>query len=175
MNGRAINLIVIHCSASPNGVALGRNGKTAAQVIDGWHQQRGFSRAPTWRLQWNSSLQSIGYHFVIDTDGTQQSGRHIDEIGAHVAGFNIDSIGICCVGTDAFTRAQWGKLNALVLQLRKQYFTAKVLGHRDLSPDLNHDGKIEPNEYMKLCPGFNVSDWLLAMQPVSGHIIEVAP
>lgn len=32
----------------------------------------------------------------------------------------------------------------------------QVLGHRDTSPDLNGDGVISPNEYMKACPCFDV-------------------
>ena len=30
-----------------------------------------------------------------------------------------------------------------------------VVGHRDLSPDNNQDGKITPNEWLKTCPGFD--------------------
>ncbi|WP_230371150.1 hypothetical protein [Paludibacterium denitrificans] len=41
---RAINLIVIHCSASPNGKQLAKNGQTAATTIDVWHSTRGFHR-----------------------------------------------------------------------------------------------------------------------------------
>ena len=33
---------------------------------------------------------------------------------------------------------------------------ALILGHRDLSPDLNGNGLIEPNEYLKQCPCFDV-------------------
>jgi hypothetical protein len=30
------------------------------------------------------------------------------------------------------------------------------MGHRDLSPDLDGNGHIEPDEWMKQCPGFDV-------------------
>jgi N-acetylmuramoyl-L-alanine amidase len=175
MPGRNINLIVIHCSASPNGVALTRNGKNAATVIDGWHKSRGFSRAPAWRLKWNAELQSIGYHFVIDVNGFLYTGRHRDEIGAHVAGYNMNSIGICCVGYDKLSLLQWSQLASIVLQLKREYPNAKIVGHRDLSPDLNHDGKITSNEYMKLCPGFNVSEWLTTTTPLPEHTTPVLP
>lgn len=36
--------IVVHCSATRNGKSLKQSGKSAAQVIDGWHKQRGFKR-----------------------------------------------------------------------------------------------------------------------------------
>ncbi|MBA4707598.1 hypothetical protein [Aquitalea aquatica] len=38
---RTINLIVIHCAASPNGKVLGSASKSAAAIIDQWHAQRG--------------------------------------------------------------------------------------------------------------------------------------
>ena len=36
----------------------------------------------------------------------------------------------------------------------------KIIGHRDLSPDLNGNGVIEPFEFMKACPSFDVAAWL---------------
>jgi hypothetical protein len=32
-----------------------------------------------------------------------------------------------------------------------------VCGHRDLSPDLNGNGEIEPEEWIKQCPCFDVA------------------
>jgi hypothetical protein len=31
----------------------------------------------------------------------------------------------------------------------------KIIGHRDLSPDLDGDGIVEPNEFIKQCPCFD--------------------
>ena len=75
--------------------------------IDRWHTDRGFRRGAEWLARQNGRLFSIGYHFVIYTSGTVATGRHLEEIGAHVAGSNARSIGICMVGTDRFTPAQW--------------------------------------------------------------------
>ena len=91
---RAINLIVIHCSATANGDTLfraspGGTGTIApVNVIDRMHRQRGFHRSDVWRKRQNPGLTSIGYHFVVYTNGAIASGRHLDEIGAHVKGFN---------------------------------------------------------------------------------------
>lgn len=168
---RAINLIVIHCSASPNGKQLAKNGKTAADVIDVWHSTRGFHRQPAAVAAFNPTLKSIGYHFVLDTDGSKSTGRGLDEIGAHVSGFNANSIGVCMVGTDQFTLLQWQALTSLIKALAAKYPAARIVGHRDLSPDKNHDGTIEPNEWLKTCPGFTVADWLKGgMKPLSGKI-----
>lgn len=146
--------IVIHCSATRNGKSLKTNNQSAAQVIDGWHKDRGYSR--------------IGYHFVIDTDGTVETGRKVGEIGAHVKGNNRNSVGICLVGGitekgknhGEYTEAQWHALHNLLHQLESQHPKAKIYGHRDLSPDLNGDGSITPNEWVKACPCFDVWEWL---------------
>lgn len=165
---RAINLIVIHCSATPNG------RRTTAADIDVWHQSRGFQRARTWRNRQNYSLAAIGYHFVIYIAGTVATGRHLDEIGAHVAGNNRNSIGICMAGTDRFSAAQWEALKGCVTALQKLYPRARICGHRDLSPDQNNDGLVEPWEWLKTCPGFDVATWLRGgMVPPPAAVLEI--
>lgn len=163
---RAINLIVIHCSASANTDALFRGSPgtpglvTPVQVIDGWHAKRGFRRTHALARHVNPQLPHIGYHYVLYRNGAVATGRHLDEVGAHVQGFNQKSIGICLVGTDRFTKAQWEALAGLVASLQKQFPEARVLGHRDLSPDQDANGIVEPFEWLKTCPGFDVAAWL---------------
>lgn len=179
---RSIDLIVIHCSASPNGKNLFRGvpgekfQTTPVQVIDYEHGIRKpvpFHRDPAWIAKFNSELHHIGYHYVVYTNGALATGRHLDEVGAHVAGHNSRSIGICLIGTNRFTLAQWGELREQVRILQKQYPRARVVGHRDLSPDRNGDGTIEPSEWLKTCPGFDVAAWLRnGMEPLSDHIQE---
>lgn len=145
---RAINKVVIHCSAS-----VPSAGTTAA-TIDEWHRKRGFSR--------------IGYHYVILTNGMIQEGRNVADVGAHAEGHNKDSIGICLVGgvdntgkpADNFSAAQKAALLDLLKTMQLAFPKAQILGHRDLSPDLNHDGQITPNEWMKQCPSFDVRAWM---------------
>jgi N-acetylmuramoyl-L-alanine amidase len=62
--------------------------------------------------------------------------------------------------TDTRTSEQKETLKMLVEEYLVKYPQAKVLGHRDLSPDLNNDGIIEPKEFIKICPCFSVADWL---------------
>lgn len=167
---RSINALVIHCSASPNGQRVG------VEEIDRWHHTRGFLRRQPFLGRQNPELASIGYHFVIYTSGTVATGRHLDEVGAHVQGNNSKSIGICMVGTDRFTPAQWDSLAKCVRALLKSYPEARVLGHRDYSPDLDGDGVIEPHEWLKICPGFDVTTWLAAgMKPAIAHLLELDP
>lgn len=168
-----IDKIVIHCAATTNGRALGNGRQSAAQVIDAGHKARGFARRAYNISKFNDHLHHIGYHYVIDIDGTVESGRHELEMGAHVKGHNAHSIGICMVGTDHFTAAQWAALAELVRDLKARYPQAHICGHRDLSPDIDGDGTIEPSEWLKICPGFTVADWLAGeMAPLAGHICE---
>lgn len=137
--------IIIHCSATR------AEQDFCAADIDKWHRARGF---------W-----CIGYHYVIRPDGTIEPGRDVTLDGAHCMGWNQRAIGICYVGgldknnrpADTRTDAQRASLIQLVASLRLTFpSVTQVLGHRDTSPDLNGDGIISPNEYMKSCPCFDV-------------------
>lgn len=143
------DLIIVHCSATR------ADQDIDAKTLDAWHRARGFAM--------------IGYHFVIRRDGRIETGRAVNMVGAHVSGFNSRSVGVCMVGgIDAkgkgennFTPLQFDSLIEILESLRDQYPKASIRGHRDFSPDLNHDGIISRNEWMKECPSFDVQDWCL--------------
>lgn len=188
---RKIDLIVIHCSDSPNGRTLftGKLGDahfvTPVQEIDRWHAARGFKRQTQWREKQNPQLTSIGYHFVIYARGVVATGRHVDEIGAHAQGYNSASLGICMIGCDKFTRTQWDALRdwlcgmAKELESQRPYPSAPKrfnsptpsealaifarLGVRVVGHrELNPD---------KTCPNFNVADWLArGMRPLADQL-----
>lgn len=141
---RTIKYIIVHCSATAEGKDF------RAKDIDKWHRQRGFN--------------SIGYHYVIDLDGKIEVGRLEIKVGAHCAGYNSVSIGVCYIGgcgkdgktpKDTRTAEQRDSLRRLLIELKRRYPAAVICGHRDMSPDKNHDGKIEPWEWMKACPSFD--------------------
>ncbi len=135
---REINRIIIHCADTPNGREF------HASDIDRWHKERGF--------------RCIGYHYVVALDGAVEPGRPVGEIGAHCKGYNHDSIGICLIGRDAFTRAQWDALDRLLADLGLRWPEATVHGHREFNP-------------RKSCPGFEVSHWLTeSARTESGHL-----
>lgn len=160
-----ISTLVIHCSATQNGQLC------IASDIDYWHQRRGFSRSAGFISQ-DYPLHCIGYHYVITLDGTVERGRRPDEVGAHVQGFNTNSLGICLIGTDKFTPAQWQALRDLVGTLVNKYRITTITGHRDLSPDSNGDGKVTANEWLKTCPGFDVTEWLrVGRTPLTAHTL----
>ena len=145
---RIINLIVVHCSATREDCIL------SPEDLDRLHRRRGFN--------------GTGYHYYIRKDGTVHLTRPIERIGAHVKGFNSNSVGICYeggldrMGQPKDTRTCWQKhsLRVLILTLLKDFPGCRVCGHRDLSPDLDGDGEIEPEEWIKACPCFEASkEW----------------
>lgn len=145
---RKMDSIIIHCSATRQGADFG------AADIARWHRQRGF--------------RAIGYHYVIRLDGTLEKGRPIEQAGAHCKGWNATSIGICYIGgldtngkpADTRTPEQIETLAKLVKELQRKYGIRQVMGHRDTSPDRNGNGEIEPEEYIKACPCFDVRMWM---------------
>lgn len=150
---KKIDAIIIHCSATRAGQDL------RARDIDRMHKQRGFNQ--------------IGYNFVINLDGTVEHGRPLNIAGAHCntkgfsdSSYNRHSVGVCYIGgldvngkpADTRTDAQKDALRDLVVKLCKEYPILEILGHRDTSPDLNGSGEVEPYEWIKVCPCFEVRD-----------------
>ena len=84
--------------------------------------------------------------------------------GAHARGFNAISLGVCYEGgldengkaADTRTSRQKEAMHRLVSELLQRYPDAKVVGHRDLSPDTNYNGIVDPWERIKECPCFEV-------------------
>lgn len=142
---RTINLIVIHCTASRCTSTL-----TPAQLT-AEHRRRGF--------------RECGYHYYITRDGIVHPMRDLAHVGAHALGFNANSIGIAYEGgldadgspADTRTAEQRQSLRALIRQLLETFPRSFICGHRELSPDLNGNGIIEPQEFIKMCPCFDAS------------------
>jgi len=147
MRDSDIKYIVVHCSATPPRMNIG------VKTINQWHRDRGWS--------------GVGYHIVIRRDGTIEFGRPMDKTGAHAYGYNRVSWGICLIGgvdadgkaEDNFTSAQYLSLGLIVDALKVRVPDAEVLGHRDLSPDIDGDGVIEKWEWTKECPCFDARQW----------------
>lgn len=140
--------IVIHCSAGPQ-------TQTAAQIIE-WHTRAASRGGRGWSRP--------GYHYIIEASGRVVNAVPEEQIANGAKGFNADSIHICYLGgvdskgnpTDNRTPAQKGALRELVDDIRRRHPGIAVVGHRDLSPDLNGNGRIERHEWIKACPSFEV-------------------
>ena len=121
-NYREVRLLVIHCSATRY------DRDFPVEALRHSHKARGFA--------------DIGYHFYFTRDGELHRCRPVNQIGAHAAGWNDKSIGICYEGgldeqgrpADTRTYAQRCTLMDLLRQLRRDYPEARILGHYQLSP-----------------------------------------
>ena len=146
---KSVKYLAIHCSATTPSMDWG------VKDIDIEHRKRGFLR--------------IGYHYVIRRDGSIEKGREDNQAGAHVAGFNSVSLGICMIGgvnkttdvnrnvngavaslvpADNFTEAQFTSLLILLQELKKTYPKATIQGHRDFP------------KVAKACPSFDVKEFV---------------
>ena len=140
---REINEVMIHCSATAPSWMQGASSHEKTAEIKRWHvNERGW--------------QDIGYHYVIDRNGTVTKGREDNVAGAHVKGRNANSIGICLIGgknsdrlqdiKENFTLAQERSLVSLITDLRLKYPDIIISGHNQYST--------------KACPGFQVPKWV---------------
>ena len=140
---RFTDTLIIHCTATrPDWMA----DNTSAQKVDEikrWHvEDRGWS--------------DIGYHYLIDRDGTVLEGRPLERAGAHCIGHNKHSIGIALIGghgagqndsfADYFTPQQDKALRNLIGDMGFKYPITHIAGHNEFAA--------------KACPGFQVSRWL---------------
>lgn len=118
------------------------------EELEKMHRARGFN--------------GVGYNEWIDVKGVLHTGRGVDQIGAHVRGYNSVSYGIALEGGyDGFdaNELQMKALEKRMREITQLYPQIKWCGHRDLSPDGDGDGVIEPHEHTKACPQFDVIPW----------------
>jgi len=146
---RKLDEIIVHCTATRPNWWENRSAEEKVREVRDWHVS-------------GNGWSDIGYHWLIDTDGTVVAGRPEDKAGAHCRGHNSNSIGIALFGghgstktdrfEDNFTPAQDKALRRLIADLHGRYPTIqKVSGH---------------NEYAnKACPGFQVKPWLEKKKP----------
>lgn len=142
--GRPIVRIVLHCTASSLSA-------TPEAILHYWRTALG------WR--------NPGYHYLIDSQGRRHIIAHLSQTVNGVRGHNWNSCHVATIGgkhKDDRTNAQKAELVRLINELRGDDILGPVpvVGHRDLSPDLDGNGIITPDEWVKKCPHYNVEDWL---------------
>ena len=120
----SINKIVLHHSATTSG---------SAESYARYHvETRGWP--------------GIGYHYVIEKDGTIKQTNNIDTLSYHTKGQNTSGIGICLTGnfdTQTLSGKQKSSLLYLIKKLRSQHGNIPLYGHRDFAT--------------KSCPGDNIN------------------
>ena len=138
---RIVSFIIIHCSAV-------RPWQTSGVAdIDRWHSARGWKNG-------------CGYHYVVRRDGTIETGRPLEMVGAHCHDRNRHSIGICYEGgldtnglpSDTRTDAQKRSMRLLLEGLHAQFPKALIMGHNVFDP-------------MKACPCFDAANEYRDLQP----------
>lgn len=162
MAKQKLKYLVIHCTATPegrdvSGADIRRMHTSPAPQGRGWRQ--------------------VGYTDLFRLDGTRErlvennEDAYVDgwEITNGAAGYNSVSRHVVYAGgvakdgktpKDTRTEAQRKAMAEYVRDFHDRHPDVKIIGHRDLSPDRNNNGKIEPSEWTKACPSFEVSEWL---------------
>ena len=140
---RHIDTTIIHCTATRSNWLEGKTSQQKVDEVRRWHvEDRGWS--------------DIGYHYLIDRDGTLVEGRPLERTGAHAKGHNTGSVGISLFGghggnvsdqfEDNFTEDQDLALRELIAKLKADHPITKIIGHNEVAN--------------KACPTFVVRDWL---------------
>ena len=141
---RKIDTIITHCTATRPNWWSGKTSQEKVNEVRRWHvEDRGFS--------------AIGYHYLIDRDGTVTEGRPLERTGAHAKGHNTGSVGIALFGghggnvadhfEDNFTEDQDRALRELIDTLKADHPITKTIGHNEVAN--------------KACPTFVVRDWIV--------------
>lgn len=140
---RRISEIIIHCTATrPEWMEANSTADKVAE-IKRWHVD-------------GNGWSDIGYHWLIDRDGTVAPGRPMERDGAHCKGHNTGTVGVSLIGGhggaetdlpgDHFTDVQMAALTSLCMRISTEHPIAKVSGH---------------NQYAaKACPCFDVPLWV---------------
>lgn len=127
---RKINYLVVHCTATQPYAEI-------KNIQNYWRKNLGW--------------KSPGYHYIIKADGEIVPLLSIDKISNGVAGWNSQIINISYIGgidkegqpKDTRTAEQKASILKLLKDLKKQFPTATIQGHRDFP------------KVAKACPSFN--------------------
>ena len=130
---RNIKYIVIHCTA-------GSQTQTTESIKNYWKNV----------LKW----KSVGYHFLVNADGSYERLASDETVTNGVAGYNSNSIHISYKGgvdskgkgLDTRTEAQKKTLLTLIRTMKSKYPNAIVQGHRDFP------------KVAKECPSFDAKN-----------------
>ncbi len=110
---RSIKYIVVHCTATPQST-------TIESIKNYWRNDLGWS--------------NVGYHYMIQADGTIVQIADESLITNGVRGYNKNSIHVCWIGgqiKDNRTKQQREALIRKLSELKAKYPQATIQGHRD--------------------------------------------
>lgn len=144
---KTVDTIFIHCSATRPEWMEDQSFDDRVAELTRWHKAKGW--------------QTVGYHWIIDRDGSVAKGREETTQGAHVEGHNKGTIGICLLGghgssendqfSKHFTPEQDAALRELIESIKERTPIKAIRGHNEVAA--------------KACPGFNVGRWFDSRPP----------
>ena len=157
-----LKYLVIHCTASREGRNI-----TAADIIR-MHTSPISAGGRGWKKPGYTDIFHLDGKVERIVDNNEDDNVDPWEITNGAKGYNSISRHIVYAGgldkngkpKDTRTDAQKKAMADYVIAFHKKHPTVKIIGHRDLSPDKNGNGIIEPHEWIKACPCFEVSEWL---------------
>ena len=109
LNKKDIEMLIIHCSDTPNNSNIGAFEIHKMHLSFGW--------------------DGIGYHKIIKRDGIIEDGRPEYWVGAHTLGKNTKSLGVCLIGKTKFTKEQFTSLKLIIQNWKNKYPNAVIVGH----------------------------------------------
>lgn len=144
---RRIERIFVHCTA-------GWQNTTTVETLKKEFRDKGW--------------KNPGYHWVIFPNGNVVQMLEENKVANGVKNYNSTAIHVAYVGGIANLNS-WDKIKSvdnrtpeqklalfdLLTKLKLKYKSAMIMGHRDISPDLNHNGVVDPWERIKDCPCFD--------------------
>ena len=142
---REITRIFVHCTASWQNTTTIESLKVEFKA-KGW--------------------KNPGYHYVIFPNGNIIQMLDEAKVANGVKNYNKHSIHVAYVGgikkengnivsVDNRTPIQKLALFDILTKLKLKYRNAQIMGHRDISPDLNHNEVVDAWERIKDCPCFD--------------------
>ena len=130
MKRKETKYIVIHCTATSQLA-------TVQAIKNYWKQVLGW--------------KNVGYYAIIMPSGNVEYLAEDDDVTNGASGYNSVSVHISWLGgekSDNRTYPQIESMKNLVKTLREKYPDAKIVGHRDFP------------YVKKLCPYFDVAEWI---------------
>ena len=157
-----IEYLVIHCTATPEGRDV-----TGADVIR-MHTSPKSAGGNGWKHPGYTDLFRLDGRVERLAPNNEDGTVDAAEVTNGAAGYNSVSRHIVYAGgcdssgkaKDTRTAAQKRALAEYVKDFHRRFPWVKIVGHRDLSPDKNGNGVVEPWEWTKACPSFDVASWL---------------
>ena len=120
--------------------SLSYRSLTDALIVHHTASTADLTAADVHRIHRQNGWSGIGYHMFIRKDGLIETGRPLDDVGAHTYGYNNDTIGICLSGNfevEYPTDAQIQSASKLISLLCSLYNlnpnSGSIYGHRDFN------------------------------------------